>query len=503
MMPSQLHVLILGLLLLGLVQADVSQFLKLGDAAYANSEFTSAVRHYSSAIDLQSTVPLLYTKRAAAYMSLRSLSQALRDLDRAVQLDGSFVQGYLNRGKLQRQMCSYAAAQRDFERVLELKPGQKVADQELKRTLSARTKLEQLEALERQLSLQQQQQQASEGGGEGGGDASSNPAAAAVQALERIRPTLDALYEDSPDCLRAQLLEARLQLSAEGYEEVVGLTGRVLRADERQLEALVLRGRAYFYLADHDLAKRHFGEALKYDPEHREARSGFNKVKEYDRKRSRAERAVEAQDWREAERALSEALHVDRNHRRGNEGLWFGLCRARSALRQHASAATACANTLLLAPGHREAGLALVRELMEAERYDEAQVRARELLSSHHQRDGEFHELYREAERRLKMSKRKDYYKILGVDSSASDRDVKKAYRDLARKYHPDKVTAEEREAAEAQFREVAEAYEVLSDEEKRRLYDSGQDLDMAGGGGGGGHPWGHPGGMHFQFRYG
>jgi curved DNA-binding protein len=67
------------------------------------------------------------------------------------------------------------------------------------------------------------------------------------------------------------------------------------------------------------------------------------------------------------------------------------------------------------------------------------------------------------------MMEFKDYYKILGVEPDADDKAIKAAYRKLARKYHPD-VSAEEN--AEAQFKEVSEAYEVLKDKEKRAEYD-------------------------------
>ena len=91
----------------------------------------------------------------------------------------------------------------------------------------------------------------------------------------------------------------------------------------------------------------------------------------------------------------------------------------------------------------------------------------------------------REAKRLLKMSQRKDYYKILGVERSASSDDIKRAYRKLALKHHPDRHSTAEpevREEEEMVFKEVSSAYSILSDPQKKSRYDSGQDLDEMGG---------------------
>ncbi len=64
-----------------------------------------------------------------------------------------------------------------------------------------------------------------------------------------------------------------------------------------------------------------------------------------------------------------------------------------------------------------------------------------------------------------------DYYKILGVSRSASTADIKKAYRKLSLKYHPDKNSSPE---AASKFAEISNAYDVLSDEQKREVYNRG-----------------------------
>ncbi len=64
----------------------------------------------------------------------------------------------------------------------------------------------------------------------------------------------------------------------------------------------------------------------------------------------------------------------------------------------------------------------------------------------------------------------KDYYKILGVDDNATDEDIKKAYRALAKKYHPDVSTEEN---ATEKFKEINEAYQILSDKDKKYIYDT------------------------------
>ncbi|MCD4783548.1 MAG: molecular chaperone DnaJ [Candidatus Eremiobacteraeota bacterium] len=93
---------------------------------------------------------------------------------------------------------------------------------------------------------------------------------------------------------------------------------------------------------------------------------------------------------------------------------------------------------------------------------------------------------------------KQDYYEVLGVDSNATDRDIKQAFKRMARKYHPD--VAENKEEAEIHFRQINEAYAILSDDEKKGMYDQFGHAAFGnsgggGGGGGGSYNWPNSGG--------
>ena len=95
----------------------------------------------------------------------------------------------------------------------------------------------------------------------------------------------------------------------------------------------------------------------------------------------------------------------------------------------------------------------------------------------------------------------KDYYVVLGCDKKATADELKKAYRKLALKWHPDRCPPDKKDAAQKKFQEVGEAFEVLSDPEKRAVYDQvgfdGQQSDAGVSSGGQTGFSGAPAGQH------
>ncbi len=94
------------------------------------------------------------------------------------------------------------------------------------------------------------------------------------------------------------------------------------------------------------------------------------------------------------------------------------------------------------------------------------------------------------------MAEKEDYYELLGISKSATDDEIKKAFRKMAKKYHPD-ANPDNRAEAEAKFKKINEAYEVLSDPQKRKMYDQFGTADPGAAGFSGGGPFGGQNGYY------
>ena len=166
-----------------------------------------------------------------------------------------------------------------------------------------------------------------------------------------------------------------------------------------------------------------------------------------------------------------------------------------------------CSETLELNPHSVQALLFKGQVSIDEERFEDA-VQTLNKAKEHHASSEDVQTLLQKAQVLLKRSKKKDYYKVLGISRDADERTVKRAYRQLTKQHHPDKATSQgvTKEAAEKKMAAINEAYEVLSDPDLRARFDSGDDPNDPESHGGHpfqGNPFGHGGGQHFFFQQG
>ncbi|KAL8168020.1 hypothetical protein V2J09_009519 [Rumex salicifolius] len=400
-------------------------------------------------------------ERVSESIKVKRYSEALDDLNAAIEADPSLSEAYWHRASVLRQLCRYEASESDYTKYLELKPGTAVAEKELSQLHQAKKALESASDL--------------------------FDAGDTKKALEYIDKVVIVF---SPACFKAKLLRVQLLLASKDYSGAISETGYILKQDENDLDALLLRGRAYYYLADHDVAMRHYQKGLRLDPEHSGLKKAYFGLKNLLKKTKSAEDNANKGKLRVSVEDYKTALALDPNHTAYNVHLHLALCKVLVKLGRGKDALNSCTDALNIDEELTEALVQRGEAKLLVEDWEGADVEIREALMR--------------AEKALKLSKRKDWYKILGVSKMASVAEIKRAYKKLALQWHPDK-NVDNSEEAENKFRDIAAAYEVLGDEEKRTRYDRGEDEDMGMGGGGGGfggfNPFG-AGGHQYTFHF-
>jgi DnaJ family protein C protein 3 len=159
--------------------------------------------------------------------------------------------------------------------------------------------------------------------------------------------------------------------------------------------------------------------------------------------------------------------------------------------------AALCDAVLALDPDNEHALVFRGERLLKAEKWEEAVNVLQKAFEQSGRSSQDIANRMQKAQRLLKVSKQKDYYKVLGVSRDADERTIKKAFRKAAKTNHPDVGGSEEKMA------QLNEAYEVLSDSELRARFDNGEDPNDPQGGGQGGNPFAHHGGMPHFFQQG
>ncbi|XP_057984145.1 dnaJ protein P58IPK homolog [Malania oleifera] len=410
-------------------------------------------------------------ERVSQSIKVKRFSEALNDLNAAIEANPTLSEAYWHRASVLRQLCRYDESEKNYKKFLELKPGNSAAEKELSQLLQARS------ALETALNL-----------------FDSGDFTKSLDYIDKV------VLVFSSSCAKAKLLKVKLLLAARDYSSAISETGYMLKENEDNLDALLLRGRAYYYLADHDVALRHYQKGLRLDPEHSELKKAYFGLKNLLKKTKSAEDNAGKGKLRLAVEDFKGALALDPNHLAHNVHLYLGLCKVSVKLGRGKDALDSCTEALNINGELVEALVQRGEAKLLIEDWEGA-VTDLKTAAEKSPQDMTIREVLMKAEKSLKLSKRKDWYKILGVSKTAPVSEIKRAYKKLALQWHPDK-NVENREEAEAKFREIAAAYEVLGDEDRRTRYDRGEDIEDVGMGAGAGfNPFGG-GGQQFTFHF-
>jgi len=457
------------------VAADAEQKLSpgklrsLGEEAMSERRFADAASHYSKAIEYEPDNAANYFKLFRVHSRMRNFVSALKDITKACEVDPAEKEYRLQKAKLlvSLGLCDEAVMEYNI-----LSDGTNEDKDE---------KLDQAKAQAQ--SCADQLAEATEA-------YAKKEWSTAIQYFTRAL----SYMEQAPDYL---FMKAKAEYEEEDYYGTISDTAKILKTHNKHIEAYQLRGEAYFRLGEHDVAVTHFRQGIQLDPEHKGCKAGHKAVKALQKKEKRGHTAFAAGEYKEAINHWWEAMNLDMTHLAFVRPTLLHVVKAHIELQEYDEAIVE-ATKHVENEESAEGILALGDAQLAGDKFQEAVNTYRKAVEFEpNDRERESQEKLKKAETALKQSKEKNYYKILGVSRNADQKAIKKAYRDLALKWHPDKNT-DDQEKAEKMFQDIGEANEVLSDKELRGKYDRGEDVYENQGGGGG-----QGGGNHHFFRQG
>jgi len=422
-----------------------------GNQLYLAKNYREALQSYNEAISLCPGCPAFYGNRAACHMMLGQFVQALEDARTSVQLDPNFVKGYVRVAKCCVALGELQGARQAIDTAMSM-------SKEHSATFDLETTS--LEFLEKH-------------------DANLRSAFAQSDYRKALYHIEQALKIASAS-QKLKLSRAECLAFLGRYKEAQEVANDLLRNDSTNIEAIYIRGLCLYYEDNVDKAFTHFQQVLKLAPDHAKAKEAFKRARLLKTKKDEGNEAFKAARFEQAFNLYSEALLVDNANKITNAKLYFNRATVAGKLKRWSRSVDDCNLALAIDDSYIKAYLRRGKSLMELERYDEA-VRDFEKIHRMERGNFEYRQLLNQARNELKKSLRKDYYAILGVDKHANEEDIKKAYKKRALEHHPDRhigVSEDEKLEQEKKFKEIGEAYSVLSDAKKRSRYDAGQDLD-------------------------
>jgi DnaJ homolog subfamily C member 7 len=432
-----------------------------GNQSFKTGAYLEAIQHYSAAIEANPDEAVLYSNRSAAYLKKGQYQQAAADAEKAVEMDSTFVKAY---SRLHNALCNLG----QFDRAAEMiKAGVAAVSASPKCTPQGVKQLRELLRSAEQASkaVPRGRQLIEEG------------------SLADASRTLAPVYREFPDCVVLAFLyaESHAPSSPDEASKVLSSFAYAHNNDPYYLylRALVLyyRGQDGFISAQNILR-----ETLQMDPDNAKARVLLKRIRAIEAFKDTGNTAFKNKNAKEAVEAYTQAIDCDPTNSRMNATLRSNRAAAKMLLSDYKGALLDCDYAINNGATSAKVYARRSRIQEQLEHFDDA---VRDLQQAA-EMDGQFEGELRQLKARAKRAKRKNYYKVLGLPQNESNQDtIKRAYKKACLQWHPDKwahASEEEKTHAEVQFKEVGEAFGVLSDPQKKRLYDSGQmDNDVEG----------------------
>lgn len=411
---------------------------------FAKRQYSNALTEFHSALDLNPKHSEALFRRATCYQSLNRYKAALKDLDLLIEIRPNNVVAYKQRGTIYLKRGFFDEAEKNFKKAIELEPSDSLRES-LEETGTFRSLVETSIA--------------------------SYNAQDYTKAQNMMETILETLYWDC-NLLK---LHALSQKNRGEIGQAIQSLEHASRVCPETEEIYVETANLKYERGEIEEALSSIRKCLKTDPDSSTCNPVYKKLKKFVKEYDKMKKFQTSQDW---DKCVEKGSQILQKKLEDIERIVVlkSRCLCNKMAENFDAALLDCNAALEGLPTSAEILCLRAEVNIELEAYEDAEKDYEEALNlepgNEDAKGGK-----ENVEKARRNERTKDYYKILGVSRSASKREITKAYRKLAQKWHPDNFATEtEKKRAEKKFIDIASAKEVLTDDEKRRRFDGGED---------------------------
>ena len=441
-----------------------------GNALFKNQNYSAAADYYTRGIEINSTEPVLYANRGTCLKLLGKYKEALSDYKKAVQLNPKNTKNMKKLSSIYIILGNFGEAQILLQKCCNLEPSDSSHTYELNK---AKKMVEDYEKIHEKMK---------------------------DQKWDDVEEQSKKLLSDAPAFIELQKIYINACLELCKFTDIIDYINNKVSSSvkSRDEEFNYLLAKAYYFKGDYDSAKREINNLLKQGITDEKISKLKKNVETINTAKAKANSLFKSEKYEEAINEYTKLLEFDPENKNFIAIILTNRALCLKKQGKNMEALKDVDEAIKHNPNYATAYIRRALIYEEFKMFDDAKSdlsKAKELDQSNTKIEGYMNE----ANQKGDQARNRDYYQILGINRDASADEIKKAYRKLALKYHPDRNCESEqtKKIAQRKFEDVSDAYSVLSDQKKKAMFDQGVDPlnpETASGAGAGGP------GMSFHF---
>ena len=425
------------------------QMKELGNAQFKIKNYSSAIDYYTKGIRINSSEPVLYANRGTCFKCLGKYKESVNDYKKAVQLNPRNTKNMKKLASVYIILGNFGEAQILLQKCYNLEPQDSSHIYELNKT---KKMVEDYEKIHEKMK---------------------------EQKWEDVEELSKKLLSDAPSFKELQKIYIQTCLELCKFKTIIDYINNNVSSytKSRDEEFSYLLAKAYYFKGDYDLAKNEINNLLKLGYIDEKYSVLKEHIEQIDPAKIRANTYFKNNNYEQAIKEYTKLLEFDPENKNFMSIILTNRALCYKKQGKNMEALKDADQAIHYNPNYATAYIRRALIYEEFKMFDDAKSdlsKAKELDPNNSKIDGYINEANQKAD----QARNRDYYQILGISRNATADEIKKAYRKMALKYHPDRnsETEQTKKIAQRKFEDVSDAYSVLSDPKKKQMFDQGID---------------------------